>query len=127
MPATQVPGLFIMESAQKGRGVFTPEPILKGSTIEICPCIILSAADTEKIHQTFLHDYYFIWDIDKKTSAIALGYGSLYNHGDDPNATFYIDYDASSIKIVGLKDIKSMEEITIDYIGLKGEEYKLWF
>jgi len=127
MPTTQIPGLFIMETSDKGRGVFTSEPISEGSIIEICPCIILSPQDTLKIHETLLHDYYFLWETDRKTSALALGFGSIYNHSENPNASFLIDYDARSIKFVGLKDINSMEEITIDYIGLKKEGYKLWF
>jgi len=127
MLTTQAHGLFIMDSPGRGRGVFTNQSIPKGSIIEICPCIILSTNDTTQIHQTLLHDYYFLWDIDQKTSAIALGYGSLYNHSDTPNAEFLIDYDATSIKIVGLKDINSMEEVTINYIDLKQTDYKLWF
>lgn len=127
MLTTQVHGLFIMETSDRGRGVFTTQDLPNGSLIEICPCIVLSTSDTTKIHQTLLHDYYFLWDIDSKTSAIALGYGSLYNHSESPNAKFLIDYDAMNIKIVGLRDIKSMEELTINYIELKEEGYKLWF
>lgn len=127
MLTTQAHGLFIMDSPGQGRGVFTDSDIPVGSIIEICPCIILSTNDTIQIHQTLLHDYYFLWDIENKTSAIALGFGSLYNHSESPNAEFLIDYDATSIKIVGLRTINSMEEITINYIGLKDENYKLWF
>lgn len=127
MLTTQAHGLFIMNSPGRGRGVFTNAIIPKGSIIEICPCIILSNTDTMQIHETLLHDYYFLWEIDKKTSAIALGYGSLYNHSDKPNAEFLIDYDATSIKIVGLETINSMEEITINYISVKSDDYSLWF
>jgi len=127
MLKTQTPGLFIMNSENKGRGVFTTSPIFKESLIEICPVIVLSTSDTRQIHETLLHDYYFLWDLEKKTSALALGYGSLYNHSDQPNAIFDLDYDGLNIKFAAIRDIKAGDEITVDYIAAKEEGYKLWF
>lgn len=127
MLSTQSPILYIVESDQKGRAVFTATDITKGSIIEICPIIILSEVDTQRIHSTKLHDYYFQWDAEQKTSAIALGYGSLYNHSEKPNADFELVKGDNEIHIFAIKDIAAGEEVLIDYlVGDKGGG-KLWF
>lgn len=124
---TQLPGLYIIPTEERGRSVFCADDILEGSLIEICPVIVLNAEDTLSIHTTRLHDYYFVWDIEKGTSAIALGYGSIYNHSQAPNADFEILPDTNEIRIFALKEIPAGTEITIDYIASKEEGIELWF
>ncbi len=86
--------------------------------------ILLSAADRTIIHETFLHDYYFQWDGDQ--AAIALGLGSLYNHHEEANADFELDYEFNQIRFAALRTIQSGEEITTDYRkGAPGMQ--LWF
>jgi SET domain-containing protein len=46
---------------------------------------------------------------------IATGYGMLYNHQDEPNALWRFDYPELLGDIVAIKDIKSGEEIFINY------------
>ena len=125
--STQLPFLYFLETEEKGRAVFSSEDIPRGTLIESAPVIILNAEDTARIHQTHLHDYYFTWDLDAKTSAIALGYGSLYNHSDTPNASFELDRTAKAIRFIAIQDIPANKEITVDYIALKDEGYNLWF
>ena len=107
-----------------GRGVFTAQPIPVGTPIELAPVILLSAADRRAIHATRLHDYYFQWAGDR--AAIALGYGSLYNHRADANAEFSLDYDFEQIRFVALRDIAAGEEITTDY-RTGDPTMQLWF
>ena len=124
---TQLPGLYLLEVEEKGRGVFCLEDISKESLIELCPVIIIPPKETAIIHKTSLHDYYFIWDIDANSSAIALGYGSLYNHSENANADFYSDKADHQIKIIASRDIPAGEEITINYISIKETGFELWF
>lgn len=85
---------------------------------------MLSAEDRVKIHDTHLHDYYFQWDGDR--AAIALGLGSLYNHSEEANAMFTMDYDFKQIRFIAIRDIDAGEEITTNY--RKGKpEMPLWF
>jgi len=126
MVTTQRPGLYILEN-EAGRGIFTASAIARNDLIELCPVIILSREDTQLIHRTRLHDYYFIWDLEAGSSAIALGYGSLYNHSDDPNAAFELDHQSGNIRITALKDIPAQDEIRINYITDPDAGYKLWF
>ena len=87
-----IPGLYYSNTKNRGRGVFCTNDINKGDSIEICPTIIFSEQDLISIHKTKLHDFYFLWGKDQKSGAIALGYGSLYNHSLEPNAIFEMDF-----------------------------------
>ncbi|MEL7159317.1 MAG: SET domain-containing protein-lysine N-methyltransferase [Bacteroidota bacterium] len=119
-----LPHLYVAPSPRGGRGVFTSQTIAAAAVIELSPVILLSAADRRIIHQTHLHDYYFQWDGDR--AAIALGLGSLYNHAEEANARFDLDYDFGQIRFAARRDIAAGEEITTDYRAGK-PEMKLWF
>lgn len=123
--ANHLPFLFIAPSPFGGRGVFTSQAIPAETTIELAPVIVLDAAETEMIHETRLHDYYFIWDGDG--SAIALGYGGLYNHSRENNVDFYMDYDFKQINFFALRDIKAGEELLINYTDDSDDRTRLWF
>lgn len=120
-----IPGLIVAPSAIAGRGVFTSIPIEAGDTIEVCPVIVLPAKDLSAIHGTFLHDYYFLWEDGQ--CAIALGYGSLYNHSANPNAEYYMDYENTAITVYSLRPIAPGEEITISYTDDGDQRTTLWF
>lgn len=120
-----IPSLYIAPSPLGGRGVFTSTAIDPDDTIEICPVIVIPEKDVPLIHQSYLHDYYFLWD--NKQCAIALGYGSLYNHAHVPNAEYYMDYDNQTISVYCIRPIQAGEEITISYIDENDERTKLWF
>ncbi len=122
-----IPSLFITNSPLGGRGVFVGEDLPANSFIELCPVIILSETDKEKIHQTFLHDYYFLWGTEEKQAAIALGYGSLYNHSYSPNAQFIANLEDESILIESITPIEAGSEITINYNGDASDKSPLWF
>ena len=127
MYTTQRPGLYIIPHKIKKRCIVCVESISKGELIELSPVIVLNEEDSKVIHKTKLHDYYFVWDIEKKTVAIALGYGSLYNHSERPNAEFELIISDKMIRIYAIEDIPAGEEICLDYIGLKDSEAALWF
>jgi len=124
--STRLPFLYIAEIPKKGRAVFTARFIPEGSSIESCPVIVLSAADKAVIHQTRLHDYYFLWG-EEGECAIALGFGSIYNHASDPNADYSMDTDQLTIDVYALRDIQAGEEITFGYTEGGNEETVLWF
>jgi len=128
MLTTQLPGLFIIVDPQKGRCVHTSTEINEGDLIEICPVIVFSEDDLKKIHTTHLHDYYFLWGEERNEGAIALGFGSLYNHNKDPNAVFEIDTMDDEIRFYCTRKIEPGGEITISYVDSDfRENVKLWF
>ena len=118
-----LPYIFVAETSFKGRGVFTTMDIPSGSVIEICPLILIPANQTTLIDQTEIYNYYFVWD--ESYIAIALGYGSLYNHSDRPNAKVIYDFETNEIQIEAERDISANEEITINYTD--GEPAAIWF
>jgi uncharacterized protein len=103
--------LIVKNSPGKGRGVFARKDIKKGTTIETVPIIVF---DNDECQGSKMATYVFEWT--KKTSAIALGYGSIYNHSFEPNARYY-DGSNETKDFVAIRDIKAGEEITVNYNG----------
>lgn len=122
-----IPGLYIMETSDRGRGVFTSEPLEAGDMIEICPLIRIPKGELQHLDPTILYQYYFLWDEAGYEACIALGYGSLYNHAAHANAIVIMDYDDLTIKIEASTDIAAGSEILIDYTGGTKGEVELWF
>ncbi|GLR16449.1 SET domain-containing protein-lysine N-methyltransferase [Portibacter lacus] len=104
--------------------MYTAEPIYKDDIIESCPVILIPETEKDRIHKSTLHDYYFVWPAGG--IAIALGYGSLYNHNKDPNAEIIFDLDEHEIVIQAIKDIEPGDEVLIDYTG-GVRDHELWF
>jgi uncharacterized protein len=123
----RIEGLYIAESPERGRGVYTAVPIKTGDLIEVCHIILIPKAQLPIIHKTVLHDYYFLWGEDLDECAIALGYGSLYNHTTFPNANFILDLYNNTIDIEAIEDIAPGQEITLNYHGEPGNTDELWF
>lgn len=107
--------ISVKESPGKGRGVFAQRNFRKGEVIETCPFIVLPSEEIDSLELTKLYNYYFAVDPDSKDAAVALGYGSRYNHSYNPNARYYKDFDNSLLKYVCIRDIQEDEEITINY------------
>jgi SET domain-containing protein len=66
------------------------------------------------IDRTLLFEYYFDWDGD---AALALGYGSLYNHSGTPNAEYVKDTANDVVMVRAVAAIGPGEEITFTYSG----------
>jgi uncharacterized protein len=105
----------VKESPGKGKGVFAQKNFKIGEVIETCPVIVLPPEEVEILDHTQLFNYNFVWGADSKEAAIALGYGSLYNHSYSPNAKYQKDFDNNLINYICIRDIKKSEEITINY------------
>lgn len=123
----RIESLFISASPLGGRGVFTAAPIPAGALIEICPMIIMPESHRRHLDQTGLYDYYFIWGEKEDECAIALGYGSLFNHDYGPNAEYIPDFDNNTLDFYALRDIGAGEEITVNYNGDPEDQSEIWF
>ena len=123
-----LPFLTIALSNNRGRGVFTTEPILANTTIEIAPVIVVDSIEREKLEQTLLYDYIFEWGDDNKMAAIALGYISIYNHSNQPNCAYDMDFENQTISITTLTDIEVGAELFINYMCPEGPSPDpVWF
>ena len=120
--------VYLAESAIENadRGVFASQKIADGELIESCPIIYLTKEDYPLAKQTTLLKYYFLNEPEDR-SAIALGYGSLYNHSYEPNATYKKRLEEGFIDFFAIKDINPDEEISVNYwYGEPSNKKKLW-
>jgi SET domain-containing protein len=122
-----LPILYIMETAERGRGVFTTEAIPAGTSIEIAPVIVLNPSERAVVDGTLLHDYIFEWGVDEKQAAVALGYVSIYNHSVDANCKYDMDFEHKTIQIQTKREIKVDEELCINYNGDEVTDKPVWF
>lgn len=111
-------------SAIHGTGVFATRRFESGEVIERCPVLVLSGADADAVVDTVLGNYVYEWETGY---ALALGYGSLYNHSHQPSARYEMDYETDEIHVVARRRIPSGEEITISYNGDADDQAPVWF
>lgn len=111
MPHVQSDLIEIRYTRSKGRGVFARTAIKKGALIERVPVVVVT---WDEIDESELASYAYSWTDTK--AAIALGYGSLYNHSFKPNAK-YEDAGRQTKEFVAIRDIAAGEEITVNYNG----------
>lgn len=104
--------IFVKKSHTHGFGVFAAKTFKKGTLLEEC-YILISRKGGDKA----LEDYYF--DVKGKYGTF-LGYGSIYNHSEDPNADYSINVKRRIATIKAARTIRKGEEIFVSY----GED---WF
>lgn len=118
------PFIEVRETKKRGRGVFATRRIPKGTEFEVVPVLVVK--DEEVLHEDgeVLEDYVFEWD--DGSCAIALGFGSMYNHSYSPNAR-YDDFPNMTKAYTALRDIETGEEITINYNGHEDDQTDVGF
>lgn len=122
----RIPSLYIGPSKLHDRGVFTTSALKKGDLVEISPVIVLGTHEKDYLLKSKLYDYYFLWGNAHDQFAVALGYGSLYNHAYKANIEFVPNYPNRTIQFYCLRDIEAGEELLINYVvGARRED--LWF
>jgi SET domain-containing protein len=122
-----LPILVVAPSDKRGRGVFTTEPILANTIIEISPVLVLSADERIEVEKTSLYNYIFEWGEDGKNACVALGYVSIYNHAYNANCEYEMDFDEELISIKTVRDIQKGEEIFVNYNATADDETPIWF
>ena len=119
--------LEVREVAGKGRGVFARRGFAPGTLIERCPVIGLDEEHWEHVDRTVLEAYCFKWGKLLERPAVALGYGSLYNHSFEPNAHYVRVLALHAIDFIALREIMSGEEIKVNYNGDPFDRTEVWF
>jgi len=108
-----------------GRGVYARRDIKKGEIIEKCPVIEVPKYDMSNLRESILVTYFFYFGKNKERLVIALGFGSIYNHANKPNARYKIRHTEKTLDFIALSDIKKDDEITINYNPR--DKRPLWF
>lgn len=112
----KIPTKIEVKSSQiHGLGVFATDFIKKGEIIEQCPVITITKI--EATISLILHRYRFLYPVSNpEEHCIPLGYGCIYNHNDDNNAT-WIDGGYRLFNFIAIRDIQPGEEICTKYGG----------
>lgn len=98
--------LIVQKSPIHGFGVFADKDFAKGEIIEECYAILSDGRDR------VLFNYYF--GANGKYATLT-GFGFIYNHSEQPNASYYYDELSQMVIFTALQDIKKNEEIFISY------------
>jgi SET domain-containing protein len=119
-----------------GRGVFALQDIKQNQIIERVPCILMpekevypDGFDLTTQNLASISHYVFHWPFKEKGKdmvALALGYGSLYNHSYSANA-HYVRSGKDFMHFYAVKDIAAGKEIFINYNGSPNNKTKLDF
>ena len=110
----------------KGRGVFARRPIRLGAVIERVPLLVLPVGDVMRGPDDWTALGSYVFECGEGSVALALGFGSLYNHSFRPNAR-YDDEGRLAKVFTALRDISPGEEITVNYNGDPGDRSPVWF
>jgi len=122
-----LPCLYILQTKNMGRGVFTNEDIEKGTVSELSPVIIMSMEERKLLDQTLLHDYIFEWGEKSNQCCMALGYVAVYNHSYKSNCEYEMNYAEQLISVKTMRHIRAGEELFINYNGNWNNSKKVWF
>ncbi|MFK7982160.1 MAG: SET domain-containing protein-lysine N-methyltransferase, partial [Saprospiraceae bacterium] len=80
------------------------------------------------VDKTIFFFFYYNWPEPIGAACIPLGYGSIYNHSEKPNAEIVLDLDEQVLQFHCIKATEAGTEIFVDYAGGDEEELKrLWF
>jgi len=107
------------------RGVFATEDIEEGELIERCPVAVLAWRTNyqkDPVVWAYMYTNSCPCEECKKHGAhfvMVMGWGQIYNHQDDNNASMNINMKGNFADVVAKKKIKKGEEIFVTY----GERY----
>jgi hypothetical protein len=141
-PAAPDPNHFVQSDAVEvrrvvnrgkgGRAVVARRDIAEGELIERVPVLMIprtqvfGPGDVAQ-RAARISWYVFEWLPTKRPYVVlSLGYGSIYNHSDDPNAAY--DMEPPDIMLfTAIKPIRAGEEVLISYAGAAGVMKELGF
>jgi SET domain-containing protein len=111
-----LPRLVVQNTSDRGRGVVTLDDISEDQIIEISPVLAFPRTEYEILEKTSLYNYLFEWPADASGGALALAFGSLFNHSATKRNVFQeFNFDQACITFAAVRDIKAGEELLIDY------------
>ena len=108
--------ICVKNSPVHGLGIFATEKIIGGELIEECPILSLPMKFGET--SSLFIDYRFNWPSGSsqwEEQVVALGFASLYNHSESPNAYWFSNYEKRTFSFVSSRDIEPGEEIFVWY------------
>jgi len=105
---------YIKNTKKYGRGLYAQRNIKKGEVIERSPVISISKKEGDDTIKTVFNFYVYEW-AEGFHSALALGYGSLFNHSPNHNVDYCNLYETGLIVFTAKRNIKKGEQLFINY------------
>lgn len=128
----QSPSVYVRDTGTtKGRGVFAARAHAEGETVEACPVVLFPGAFNAV--PDAVRKLLFNWGVlaqVQNTHCLALGYGSLYNHGNPANLRYEADAHAGVLRFIAVRAIVQDEELTVNYNAVGGGPHSCddtWF
>ncbi|HUR10360.1 MAG TPA: SET domain-containing protein-lysine N-methyltransferase, partial [Flavitalea sp.] len=112
-----LPSIYVANTKEMGRGIYTSKPIMANTEIERSPVIVLSKKEREEVEKTLLYYYIFEWGPKSLQCCIGLGFISVYNHSYKSNCEYEMHFDEQTISINTIRAIKAGEELFLNYNG----------
>ena len=115
------PDVYIDDTRTEKRfGVYANRAFDKGEVVEKCP-VVLFEMPFNNLPES-IKERIFDWEVLAKTEsktknmhAIALGFGSMYNHDNPSNMRYEADPKNRILKFITVRPITKAEELTINY------------
>jgi len=113
------PKIRVQQSPIHRWGVFAVEKIKAEEILEESPMVEIEQRWLDQDESVFAsYRYNFPSGGEPQSQQVCLGYGSIYNHSNEPNAYWYSMYYSPNIatyRFVALRDIEPSEEICTCY------------
>ena len=115
----------------RGRGVFAERNFMADELVETAPVVLLHI-DYQALPDE-IKSYVFNWGKLcglGSAQALALGYGSLFNHDNPANLRYEADPANLALRFIAVRDISAGDELTINYNSPFGTDDKSndgWF
>jgi hypothetical protein len=105
----------------KGRGVFAQRRIAAEEIVEESPVVLIDVPFRDFPDE--IKRVVFSWGKlcnNGASYAIALGYGSMYNHDNPANMRYQADPVKMVMRFIAVRAIESGEELTVNYNAVGG-------
>ena len=109
---------------ERGRGVFATRTHAAGELVETAAVFVFSlrSAWLPELIKRCIYSWEVLAGVPG-TRALALGYGSLYNHANPANMRYEADADRQVLRFIAVRQIDDGEELTINYNAVGGEAF----
>jgi hypothetical protein len=105
----------------RGRGVFAQRRIAAEEVVEESPVVLIESPFRD--FPAEIKRLVFSWGKlcnNGSAYAVALGYGSMYNHDNPANMRYQADPVKLVMRFIAVRDIESGEELTVNYNAVGG-------
>jgi SET domain-containing protein len=109
------PDLYLKKSPVHGYGVFTNGFICKNTILEECRYFDVCSANEP--NNVLIQYRYSFPQHNPVKYVILTGFGSIYNHSETPNATWYIDFERDLFVFKTTQNVFANQELFTYYGG----------